>query len=455
MANNSNMRTAWKKYQCRRDLMQRISFGDDSILVAPGTEEAWQALYSVMAAHGYHIRLDDTDSYNCRNIKGTKTRSLHAFGIALDVNWHTNPWRDHAGRRAVKYSERDTQEARAVDVKHGRADTDMTPEMIAAVNAIRTRNGQQVFEWGGDWNTVKDAMHFEIALTPKELGAGIDWNTVEQPDHNVASIIKDDPVHDEGPASGLPAIVEGKSPSYLVIGDKGPLVKALQTSLTSLGSWLGAIDGIFGKMTRDALLAFQADNELTATGVYDAATLTAMETAQPRPISRDRIGADEQELIARGSQTAKSTRWNRWLGLGTIALGLFGLSDKHINFIQGAANILREGVGTIETSTLPKEFAQTALERLLRDNPNATPEQIEKLATEIAAAFQDGMAVQPNESTGGLIDSALSLGQGLLSANGFGIWPLIAGAGFMIWRNAKNASARRLEDHRTGANRAR
>ncbi len=49
----------------------------------------------------------------------------------------------------------------------------------------------------------------------------------------------------------------------------------------------------------------------------------------------------------------------------------------------------------------------------------------------------------------------LSLGQGLVSANGYGIWPLIAGGGYMMWRNANKSSKPRLDDHQLGANRNR
>lgn len=37
------------------------------------------------------IRDEDTGAYCYRNIKGTSTLSLHAFGIAIDINWNANP----------------------------------------------------------------------------------------------------------------------------------------------------------------------------------------------------------------------------------------------------------------------------------------------------------------------------------------------------------------------------
>jgi hypothetical protein len=156
-----------------------VPFGADRIRVAPPTTEAWEALAAVMAHHGYHIRTQDTDSYNCREITGGNGKSLHSFGIALDVNWTTNPFIDHAGNRQVRFSNKPTQEERARDVRLGRADTDMTPEMIADIEAIKTKAGVQIFEWGGSWPSRKDCMHFELDVSPDELAAGVDFATVK------------------------------------------------------------------------------------------------------------------------------------------------------------------------------------------------------------------------------------------------------------------------------------
>lgn len=172
------LRRLWKDYECAADKMQRMAFGPDTILVAPETVDAWRALAAIFSAHGYAIRTSDTDSYNCRRITGGTAKSLHSYGIALDINWSTNPYIDHAGERAVRFSAKPTQAARALDVKHALADTDMTPAMIKDALSIRTRGGEQVFEWGGNWRSVKDCMHFEIDVAPEDLSQGIDWSTV-------------------------------------------------------------------------------------------------------------------------------------------------------------------------------------------------------------------------------------------------------------------------------------
>ncbi|MFL6729111.1 MAG: M15 family metallopeptidase [Sphingomicrobium sp.] len=172
----TELRTLWKAFECKEDKMVLVPFGPDRIRAAPETADAWTSLACVLAHHNYHIRTKDTDSYNCREAKGGG-KSLHSFGIALDVNWSTNPYLAHKTARAVRFSDKATQDERAADVRLGRADTDMTKAMIDDVLRIKTKAGVAVFEWGGSWKTVKDCMHFELDLAPDELAKGIDWAT--------------------------------------------------------------------------------------------------------------------------------------------------------------------------------------------------------------------------------------------------------------------------------------
>ncbi len=78
--------------------------------------------------------------YNCRNVAGTGRRSAHAYGIACDINPAENPY----GSTLV---------------------TDMEPDFVQ----IFTSRG---WGWGGNWRSVKDAMHFSKAR--HEGGDGMD-----------------------------------------------------------------------------------------------------------------------------------------------------------------------------------------------------------------------------------------------------------------------------------------
>lgn len=173
---NPRQRLAWRDYESNESNMARFAFGPIDILVARPTVDAWRALAAVLNSHRYTVR--DIESYNDRQITGGADRSLHAYGIAIDINWAANPYKETPDGRRVEFSDKETQSQRGQDVKFGLADTDMSREMIADALAIKTNGGKAVFAWGGNWISVKDAMHFEIDVTPEELASGIDWKTV-------------------------------------------------------------------------------------------------------------------------------------------------------------------------------------------------------------------------------------------------------------------------------------
>jgi hypothetical protein len=236
MRSTAALRAAWSEWECKEARMVMADFGPDRIRVVPFTKDAWTALAQVMAEHDYRIRPADTDSYNCRRITGGTGLSLHAYGIALDVNWDTNPYLKTPDGRKVRFSQRRSQDARAEDVKAGAADTDMTPEMIGDVRAIKTVDGNAVFAWGGDFKASKDSMHFQLDVTPDQMLRGIDWST-----HAVTVAA----------AAAAPA-------AFVKLGDVGPEVAYYQRKLERLSPTPpGGGDGSYGKQTAASVLAFQ------------------------------------------------------------------------------------------------------------------------------------------------------------------------------------------------------
>lgn len=141
MASTSEMRAAWSP-PCDSSDMATIDFGDAGarITVDPVTVPIWRAVEAIFAAHRYTIRPGDTGAYNCRQITGGSGYSLHAYGIAVDVNWSTNPY----GPTLV---------------------TDMPPGAIRAIEALNV-DGVPVLRWGGRYSGSKDAMHFEVIVAP-------------------------------------------------------------------------------------------------------------------------------------------------------------------------------------------------------------------------------------------------------------------------------------------------
>jgi hypothetical protein len=197
---------------------------------------AVHALGRVLEAHGYHVRTTDTGSYNCRPITGGRGHSLHAFGIALDINWNSNPYR--ADNVLV---------------------TDMPQVMVRNILRIRTNTGARVWGWGGDYRTVKDAMHYEIVCAPAELDVGIDWVTVNQP-----------------------ALREQTPHRWPLVrrGDRGPAVEKLH-DLLGIASPGERGYGTFGPRTDAAVRAYQAAHGLDVDGRVGRQTWTALLTAQP------------------------------------------------------------------------------------------------------------------------------------------------------------------------------
>lgn len=65
-------------------------------------------------------------------------------------------------------------------------------------------------------------------------------------------------------------------PTLSQMGSTGSEVQQIQTRLKSWGYYKGTVDGVYGTGTRDAVIAFQRKNGLTADGVAGSATLRAI-----------------------------------------------------------------------------------------------------------------------------------------------------------------------------------
>lgn len=125
--------------------------------------------------------------------------------------------------------------------------------------------------------------------------------------------------------SGIRRAVQSSTTGRPILrsGQHGAAVRDLQDQLSALGYHPGAVDGQFGTRTRQAVLAFQADNNLSSDAVVGGQTWEALAIAAPRK-ARD---IDTATLRARGSTTIRNadaaqagTTAAMLLGGGTIAL---------------------------------------------------------------------------------------------------------------------------------------
>lgn len=148
----AELRVAWAP-PCRGPWADITLHGGGRVSVRPAIVDAVRALNACLMAANYEARKRDTGAYNCRHITNGSGYSLHAYGIALDINSSTNPY----GR-----------------VLH----TDMPRSMVDSIMAIRTKSRQQVWGWGGFYTGNKDAMHYEVVTSPQHLASGINPATL-------------------------------------------------------------------------------------------------------------------------------------------------------------------------------------------------------------------------------------------------------------------------------------
>lgn len=148
MTTTTQLRDWWAP-ACEGDRAKVALFGAGVVTVRVEVVPAVHALSACLEAWGYRTREADTGGYNCRRITGGTDYSLHAYGTAIDINWQSNQY----GPTLV---------------------TDMPGGMVQAIKALRTRNGRQVWRWGGNYAGNRDAMHFEITCSPTDLATGLD-----------------------------------------------------------------------------------------------------------------------------------------------------------------------------------------------------------------------------------------------------------------------------------------
>lgn len=206
--------------------------------VHPACEEAFKALAQTFRVFNYFFHDPAGGTCVCRPITGGIRTSLHAHGVCIDINPGSNRYRHQVGL-----------------VRWG-VDTDMTPQMIDAVEGIRTVGGFPIWEWGGRWSNIKDPMHFQASkCTRTQLVRGVDWTTVPGDEDTMRQ------------------------------GDTGTNVKKLQNYLNRWVRSRGIVepelieDGTFGINTTNRVKTFQTWASLDPSGLVDPitiATLTAL-----------------------------------------------------------------------------------------------------------------------------------------------------------------------------------
>lgn len=276
-------------------------------------------------------------------------------------------------------------------------------------------------------------------------------------------------------------------------------VVALQQRLVALGYKLGEIDGKFGPLTTTALLAFQNENGLPTTGVFDETTAEAMAVAQPRRLDPKRTGATEAQIANDGSRITVDAVRSRELSWITSLFGALGIGNSAIVNASGGtaapvASALPDtllpflaAIQKLGPTTAPDEFARLAgiaakLSQQL-SGLSLPPESLQMLRQFVQSIPADQVANNPQlaaivQTIGQLNphspaamrtvfdilpsffanDSVLQTvmqgvaGVGASVLPGFGGSLAVLGIGLVGRLLANRIAAARLEDHKTGGN---
>jgi len=78
--------------------------------------------------------------------------------------------------------------------------------------------------------------------------------------------------------------INTESRDWLQVGDTGSLVSTVQQELNELGFKCGTADGIYGKLTKNAVYNFQQALKLAADGLAGSVTQTALKQILSRPV---------------------------------------------------------------------------------------------------------------------------------------------------------------------------
>ena len=163
---------------------------------------AFEVFERIRAVHDYKLTGNDTGFFSCRHMRHDPKLpwSVHAWAMALDINWLENP----AGSKLT---------------------TDIPPAMIDDLYEVYTNSGAYVFRWGADWDrdgdsgdqgSYIDAMHWECVANPKDLATGIVWRTEVATYKGVINVPED---KNGNPKPWAKAVID-----YGVSEESGPMI---------------------------------------------------------------------------------------------------------------------------------------------------------------------------------------------------------------------------------------
>lgn len=133
--------------------------------IAPYVLKAFQQLYAMhfpleQISLGKHVNsYVETSSYNCRNIVGENNFSMHAYGLAVDINVMHNPY--IGDYKLNKNGEMIGQLVPPTATAYSYLNRKIQrPGMNEKIVPIMAQAG--LIRWGGNWQDRVDYQHFEV-----------------------------------------------------------------------------------------------------------------------------------------------------------------------------------------------------------------------------------------------------------------------------------------------------
>lgn len=132
------------------------------------------------------------------------------------------------------------------------------------------------------------------------------------------------------------------------MGSRGNEVRNIQTRLKNWGYYKGKVDGIYGTQTKNAVIAFQKKNGLTADGIAGPKTLEKIGLASDTPNSGGYSTAEYNLLARLISAEARGEPYIGQVAVGAVVLNRvehpsFPSSLSGVVYQNGAFSCLYDG----------------------------------------------------------------------------------------------------------------
>jgi D-alanyl-D-alanine carboxypeptidase/Putative peptidoglycan binding domain len=221
---------------CREGTFVRVRiFGHEIPFVRAGANALLRA---AMDAYDVNYGVHRIESYNCRSTTGGGSQSAHSWAAAVDVNPEQNPF----SSKAILITDM-PREFREVFKRHG-------------------------LGWGGDWRSVKDAMHF--SMDRGEQGKAV--NQKYDPDLQAAADQKwsgrraATPQRPKRPGERAPAWQHEHPGNIRNPHNNCPTVRRWQAQMKARG-WDISVDSDYGDGSERVCRAFQREKRLAIDGI--------------------------------------------------------------------------------------------------------------------------------------------------------------------------------------------